>query len=195
MISIDDFLKNITINLVSRSNNLSHMYGCKECGYSGMLHRHGHYSRNVITLHQHLIIDIERFKCPTCNKTYSRLPCCLIPYFIYSFDVVVFCLYGAYSLSHKAAFLCNILHDINPNSFITTQSVSFFKRRFLSRLYLINSYFAGLDEFNYSMDLSASSLNDAADILLRKIYQFDASNSFKLSFFRQIHKYFMCPHI
>lgn len=195
MISIDDFLKNITINLVSRTNNLSHMYGCRTCSYSGMLHRHGHYSRNVITLHQHLLIDIQRFKCPSCNKTYSRLPCCLIPYFIYSFDVVLFCLYGAYSLSHKATLLCRILHDINPSSFITIQSVSFFKRRFLANIFLINSYFARHDKFNYSMDLSAFTLNDAADMLLHKIYHFDVSDSFNLCFFNQIRKHFMCPNI
>ncbi len=193
MISIDDFLKNITINLVSKANNFSHIYGCKACGYSGMLHRHGHYSRNVITLHQHIVIDIQRFKCPSCNKTYSRLPCCLIPYFIYSFDVVMFCLYGAYSLSHKATSLCKILHDINPNSFITIQSISFFKRRFQIGMHLTNSLFAQFDEFSYSMDLSDSSINDAANIILRKIYQLDASNSFNLCFFKRIHKHFMSP--
>jgi transposase-like protein len=193
MISIDGFLKNITTNLVLRANNFSHIYGCKACGYSGMLHRHGHYSRNVITFHQHLVIDIERFKCPSCNKTYSRLPCCLIPYFIYSFDVVMFCLYGVYSLSHKASTLCNILRDINPDSFITVQSVSFFKKRFLTGIHLTNSFFAIFNEFSYSMDLSEFPLNDATNILLRKIYQFDASNSFNLTFSRQIHKYFMSP--
>ena len=113
MISIDDFLKNITINLVSKLDELPRMYGCRACGYSGMLHRHGHYCRNVITLYQHFLVKIQRFKCPHCNKTYSNLPCCLIPNFIYSFDVVLFCLYGAYSLSHKTTSLCRLLRDIN----------------------------------------------------------------------------------
>jgi hypothetical protein len=76
-------------------------------------------------------IDIQRFKCPSCNKTYSRLPCCLIPYFIYSFDVVIFCLYCVYALANKAAYVCKLLHSINPYSFITPQSISFLKRDLL----------------------------------------------------------------
>ncbi len=127
-------------------------HGCDVCGYLGMLHRHGRYFRNVITLYQHIVIGVQRFKCPCCNKTYSRLPCCLIPYFVYSYDVVLFCLYKVYSLSHKASATCRLLHNINPDSFITVQSISFYKGRFLTCTHLINSFFASFDEFNYSYD-------------------------------------------
>ena len=191
MISIDNFLKNITMSLVFKGNNITHMYGCRVCGYSGMLHRHGHYSRNVVTLFQHFIIDIQRFKCPSCNKTYSCLPCCLIPYFIYSFDVVIFCLYCVYSLANKAAFVCKLLHSINHDSFITVQSVSFFKKRFIANLHLTNSFFAGFDSFSYSMDLTQFTPQQSASIILRKIYQFDSMQSFNFRFFNQMPKHFM----
>jgi len=191
MISINNFLKNITMGLVFKGYNISHMYGCKVCGYSGMLHRHGHYSRNVVTLFQHFTIDIQRFKCPSCSKTYSCLPCCLIPYFIYSFNVVSFSLYCVYPLANKAASVCKLLHNINPCSFITPQSISFFKKRFITNLHLTNSFFAGFDSFTFSMDLTQFSPQQSVCIVLKKIYQFDSLQSFNFSFFKLMPRYFM----
>ena len=191
MISIDNFLKNITMGLVFKGYNISHMYGCKVCGYSGMLHRHGHYSRNVVTLFQHFTIDIQRFKCPSCSKTYSCLPCCLIPYFIYSFNVVIFSLYCVYPLANKAASVCKLLHNINPCSFITPQSISFFKKRFITNLHFTNSFFAGFDSFTFSMDLTQFSPQQSVCIVLKKIYQFDSLQSFNFSFFKLMPRYFM----
>jgi len=191
MISINNFLKNITMGLVFKGYNISHMYGCKVCGYSGMLHRHGHYSRNVVTLFQHFTIDIQRFKCPSCSKTYSCLPCCLIPYFIYSFNVVIFSLYCVYPLANKAASVCKLLHNINPCSFITPQSISFFKKRFITNLHLTNSFFAGFDSFTFSMDLTQFSPQQSVCIVLKKIYQFDSLQSFNFSFFKLMPRYFM----
>jgi len=191
MISIDNFLKNITMSLIFKGNNIAHMYGCRICGYSGMLHRHGHYSRNVVTLFQHLSVDIQRFKCPSCNKTYSRLPCCLIPYFIYSFDVVIFCLYCVYALANKAAYACKLLHSINPYSFICHQSISFFKKRFISNLHFINSFFASFELFSFFMDLSQLTQHQSIIIVLKKIYLFDSIQSFNFNFFKIMPRYFM----
>jgi len=179
------------MGLVFKGYNISHMYGCKVCGYSGMLHRHGHYSRNVVTLFQHFTIDIQRFKCPSCSKTYSCLPCCLIPYFIYSFNVVIFSLYCVYPLANKAASVCKLLHNINPCSFITPQSISFFKKRFITNLHLTNSFFAGFDSFTFSMDLTQFSPQQSVCIVLKKIYQFDSLQSFNFSFFKLMPRYFM----
>jgi len=47
---------------------------CLECGFDGLLHRHGHYKRVVITLSDADIINIYRFKCPSCEKTYALKP-------------------------------------------------------------------------------------------------------------------------
>lgn len=119
MISIDNFSKNITKLLPLGEKNIQHMYGCRSCGYEGMLHRHGHYDRNVVTLTQHFVISIQRLLCPCCGKTYSLLPSFLIPYFIYTFDVVIFCLYCIYSLKKKSNYVCSILHDCNKQCFMS----------------------------------------------------------------------------
>jgi hypothetical protein len=49
---------------------------CPHCGYRGLLHRHGHYERAVITLSNKYSIVLYRFKCPcaSCLKTHSLKP-------------------------------------------------------------------------------------------------------------------------
>ena len=47
---------------------------CLECGFDGLLHRHGYYVRVVVTLSSADIIKIYRFKCPSCEKTYALSP-------------------------------------------------------------------------------------------------------------------------
>ncbi len=169
------------------------MFGCKSCGYTGMLHRHGSYSRNVITLHQHIVIRVQRFFCPSCTKTYSRLPSCLIPYFIYSFDVIIFCLYSTICLSHKIHNICCVLNQLNPSCFITKQSIWFFKRRLLSRLHLTNSFFVNFEPFQYDMDLTVFTSELACSIILRKIVKFDVTACFNFEFFTRMPKYFLSP--
>ncbi len=193
MISIDNFLRNITTNSLSVGENFYHMFNCKSCGYAGMLHRHGHYSRNVITLHQHLVIQIQRFLCPSCHKTYSRLPSCLIPYFIYSFDVIIFCLYSTFFLSQKIHKTCLILNELNPNCFISTESIKFFIKRYISCLDLTNSFFVNLEPFQYDMDLTAFTSDQAASIILCKIFKLDFASSFNFEFFTRMPKYFLSP--
>lgn len=167
------------------------MYGCPSCGYEGMLHRHGHYDRNVVTLYQHFIISIQRFLCPCCRKTYSLLPSFLIPYFIYTFDVVVFCLYSILQLQQKASHVCHILNDCNRQCFISIQSIYFFKKRLLSKAHIINSFFAAIDFFHYDSDLSMFSKDAAAAILIAKILRFDSSSSFNYEYFKKMPKYFL----
>jgi len=191
MIIIDSFLKNITINLLFRENNFIHIYGCRSCGYQGMLHRHGHYDRNVITLHEHFIYSVQRFKCPSCNKTYSRLPSALIPYFIYSFDVVIFCLYSSFSLTQKSNEICKFLNSCNKECFIRIQSITFFKTRFLSKINLVNSFFAGIDSFHWDSDLSKHSITIAANKILIKILHYDSSSYFNVDFFKSTQQYFL----
>lgn len=171
--------------------NIRHLYGCSNCGYKGMLHRHGHYNRNVITLTQHFMISIQRFKCPCCGKTYSLIPSFLIPYYIYTFDVVIFCLYCIFNLQKKSNYVCSILHDCNTKCFISIQSISFFKARFLSKINLINSFFAAIDSFHYDSNLSILSNDKAAAILLTKILNFNNSKCFNYEYFKRMPKYFL----
>ncbi|WP_369800217.1 DUF6431 domain-containing protein [Anaerosalibacter sp. Marseille-P3206] len=76
------------------------MYGCKFCGYEGMLHRHGYYSRNVITKHCIRRISILRVKCPSCGNTHAILPSFLIPYYQYSLEFIFKCLYLSFVLKN-----------------------------------------------------------------------------------------------
>lgn len=167
------------------------MYGCPSCGYRGMLHRHGFYERNIVTLQEHLVYRVQRFKCPSCNKTFSRLPSCLIPYFIYSFDVVIFCLYSVFNLSQKSKEICNFIRHCNSQCFMNIQSITFFKKRFISKINLVNSFFAGIDKFHYDSDLSSIELNKAAAVVLEKILRFDSCSFFNLEFFNKMPEYFL----
>lgn len=47
---------------------------CLGCGFQGIIHRHGHYTRMVVTLCNEYTIIIFRFKCPDCGETYSLKP-------------------------------------------------------------------------------------------------------------------------
>jgi len=191
MIIIDNFLKNITKGLLLEEKNIRHIYGCLSCGYEGMLHRHGHYHRNVVTLYEHFIISIQRFKCPSCGKTYSHLPSILIPYFIYSYDVVIFCLNSVFTLSKKATHISSYLRDLNNQCFISIQSICFFKKRFLSKIHAVNNFFAALDSFHYHSDLSVFETDRATSILLTKILSFDRDSSFNYEYFKRMPQYFM----
>lgn len=191
MISIDDISINITKNLHLGKKNIQHMYGCSCCGYEGMLHRHGHYDRNVVTLNSHFIISIQRFICPSCGKTYSLLPSFLIPYFIYSFDVVMYCLYAVFVFQKKATDICLNLHSLNRRCFINIQSISFFRKRFLSKINLINSFFISFDSFYYDSDLSVFSKNRAAFGIIMKIFDFNIHKSFNYEYFMRMPSYFL----
>ena len=169
------------------------MYGCPSCGYEGMLHRHGHYDRNAVTFHKHFIISIQRFLCPSCGKTYSILPSFLIPYFIYTFDVIVFCIYSTLKLRKTSTVLCYELRNLNKQSFISAQSICFFKKRFLSKLHLLNYFFAGIGSFHYDSDLCALSEDMAASVLITKILSFENPSSFNYEYFRYMPKYFLSP--
>lgn len=195
MISIDNFSENLSKLILLGEKNIQHMYGCPSCGYEGMLHRHGHYKRNVVTMHQHFVINVQRFLCPSCGKTYSLLPSFLIPYFIYTFDVVIFCLYSILVLQKTAGSVCSILRECNKQCFISIQSIYFFKKRFLLKLHIVNSFFAAIDLFHYDSDLSLFTKDKAAAILITKILRFNSSKSFNYEFFKRMPEYFLSLYI
>ena len=109
---INNFLKNITKYLnLEKEIYISPIYGCKSCGYEGMLHRHGYYSRNVITRHCIRRISILRVKCPSCGKTHAVLPSFLIPYYQYSLEFIFECLYLSFVLKNSYSKLLISLID------------------------------------------------------------------------------------
>lgn len=165
--------------------------GCKNCPYEGRLHCHGSYSRTVITCLQFFEIDIPRFICPKCGKTYSRLPCFLIPYYRYSYDFVLAALYYLFVLKLHACKTASLFRDINTECYISLQSVIFFKKRFLQNIYFINSFFSGFDGFYYSMDLSQLPLSLAGETIILKILKFELMESFNSIYFNLMSKHFL----
>ena len=47
---------------------------CLDCGFDGLLHRHDHYVREVVTLSAAYSITMYRFKCPACGETQTLRP-------------------------------------------------------------------------------------------------------------------------
>jgi hypothetical protein len=139
MIIVARFLSNITKNMILGNTKVHHIYGCRCCGYVGMLHRHGNYSRFVITLFQVFSMNIYRFKCPICKKIYSCLPHFLIPYFRYSYDFILFCLYYIIRLSKPINQCVCLLKETNHDCYISKQSITYFKKRFYSILPRVNT--------------------------------------------------------
>lgn len=187
MIIIAKLINNITKSLVSGNTGIvHHIYGCKQCGYVGMLHRHGHYSRFVITLFQVFSIDIIRFKCPVCKKTFSCLPHYLIPYFRYSYDFILFCLYYIIKLSKPMNQCACLLRANNYDCFISKQSIAYFRKRFFGVLPRVNSFFARFLEFYYDMDILKMPATEAARTIIVKILCFDSvKSSFNHSYFSE----------
>ena len=90
--------------------------GCSHCSYLGHLHRHGRYFRNLITFKSCHRVPIQRYKCPSCNKTCSIRPFFILPYFQYSFFVVFSILLQ--SLVLKYFYRLIIFNSLATNPFI-----------------------------------------------------------------------------
>lgn len=195
MIIIARFVGNITQNFILGKTNINVCkFGCKRCSYGGRLHRHGTYSRNVITISQIFQINIQRFKCPICKKTCSMLPSFLIPYFQYSFDLITITLYIVYTLYRTPSHVPALMKEIGSHCHISLQSILFYMKRFNSQKFRINSFFTAYDSFYYDVDIL--SLNDfvAAGILLKKIFLYNRFyGSFNLDYQMMFRNYFMSP--
>ena len=155
MINITKFKWNIHqyVNL-GKEIYIAPVFGCRSCGYIGRLHRHGYYSRNVITLHSSHRINVLRLKCPRlgCFKTYSMLPSFLIPYYQYSFDFIFTCLYFLFLLNTSYSKFASLLKQVDPNSTVTNSHLNHFKRRFKKELPFLNYFFAQFPDMYYQMD-------------------------------------------
>ena len=189
MIIITKSIKNITKYIkLGKANVFSVKYGCENCGYQGRLHRHGFYSRNVITCFSFHRISILRVKCPSCNKTYSLLPPFLIPYYQYSFDVIFLCLYISYVQKQSYQNIINYLHGLNPDLLLGISRISYYKKRMEKIIPLTNSFFANFQDYYYEM-------NDPTPVsLLKKIKYFrENPGNFNYTYFQTIPHYFFSP--
>jgi len=193
MVIIATFNKFITKSLLS-GNVFTHLApkGCRNCPYEGMMHRHGFYTRSVITCLQYFEIYVPRFICPKCGKTYSKLPCFLIPYYRYSYDFILASLYYLFVLKLPACKIPSIFNETNPHCYISLQSILLFKKRFLKDMHKINNVFTYYNDFYYSMDLSQLSLCQAASAIILKIVKFDLVHNFNTEYFKNTSDHLFC---
>lgn len=183
---ISSFLKNITKYLnLGKKIYISPIYDCKFCGYEGMLHRHGYYSRNVITRHCIERINILRVKCPSCSKTHSVLPSFLIPYYQYSLEFIFECLYLSFIVKDSYSKIANLFNGLNPEVSFNASNIYSFKKRMKENCSFISSFFANFNSFYYEMD------NPNAISILNKIKGFyDDVFDFNYIFFKTMPKHF-----
>lgn len=184
---IANCFKNITEYLdLGKETYKSPVYGCKFCGYEGMLHRHGYYSRNVITKYSFHRVNILRVKCPSCGKTHAVLPSFLIPYYQYSLGFIFECLYLSLVMKNSYSRIVDLFHSLNPYSSFTVSNVSSFKKRMKENKSIINSFFVNLEAFYYDMD------RPSVSSILKKIEKFPKDiQDFNSAFFKTMPRYFL----
>lgn len=125
---------NITITeytKLGKNNFFPSIHSCKNCSHSGKLHRHGFYQRSVITPNSVFDVVILRCKCPLCSKTYSVIPDFLIPYFGYSFKLIISSLIMMFHKNLSYSNIISLLRKINQSNYISFPSLSQFRKRFL----------------------------------------------------------------
>jgi predicted RNA-binding Zn-ribbon protein involved in translation (DUF1610 family) len=164
---ITNYFKNITEYLkLGKEIYISPIYGCKSCGYEGMLHRHGYYSRNVITKHYIKRINILRVKCPSCGKTHAILPSFLIPYYQYSLECIFECIYMSFAFKNSYSQIVDCFRALNPSLFLNSSNISSFRKRMTENKAITNSFFANFDDLYHDMN------NPSISSILDKIKNF-----------------------
>lgn len=178
MCIIDKSIKNITKYIQLGKENLAPIqYGCRNCGFEGRLHRHGVYYRNVITKLRITRIPIQRVKCPSCNKTYSVLPSFLVPYFQYSLQTILLCLFMGSLLDFSYGKILMSFHKVNPLSTLTPSHLRFWRKRFKGSLLNLHLFFAAYNDFYWDME------SPTPFIVLKKIKDFGKKDSLHACFF------------
>ncbi len=183
---ITSYFKNITRYLdLGKEIYISPIYGCKFCNYEGMLHRHGYYSRNVITKYSIYRINILRVKCPSCGKTHAVLPSFLIPYYQYSLEFIFECLYLSFVVKVSYSKIVDLFNSFNPDLSIKASNISSFKKRMKENKSVVNSFFVNFESLYYDMD------NPDPLSILEKVKAFPKDIfDFNSNFFKLMSKYF-----
>lgn len=187
---IANYFKSITKYLnLGKEIYTSPIYGCKFCGYEGMLHRHGYYSRNVITKYYIKRVNILRVKCPSCHKTHAVLPSFLIPYYQYSLDFIFECLYLSYVVKDSYSNIVEHFNISNPDLSFNASNISSFKKRMEENKSIVNSFFANFDFFYFGID------NPSISSILEKIEAFPEDIlEFNSTFFKMMPNYFFAKN-
>lgn len=195
MISITHFPDSIPEYVrKGKDNFFPPIYGCLCCSYNGKLHRHGFYPRNVISFSGNFTIYIARKICPVCGHTYSQIPDFLIPYFQYSYQVILTTLTLIFLKKLSYLQILNQLRQQN-SLFLSKQHLTFYRRRFTKSRFINHLFFAQKKEFYYDMDFNKFDLPQFLHSLTSKIHNFSKLyQNFNLSYFKIMPYYFFYPY-
>lgn len=185
MIIIASFINCIT-KFANSGNILAvPIIGCSHCSYLGHLHRHGRYFRNLITFKSCHRVPIQRYKCPSCNKTCSIRPFFILPYFQYSFFVVFSILLQSLVLKYSYRLIIFNSLATNPFSCISVSHIYFYCKRFRLccpgiKLFLVSS---GIFPYQDSCEAYAV-LTSIADLIWM-------GRNFPYEYHASFHRFFM----
>jgi hypothetical protein len=186
MISITRFQVIITTYAkLGKDNDFPVIFGCRNCGYEGKLHRHGFYQRYVITPYEVFKIFILRVKCPSCNKTYSLIPNFLIPHHQYCFEHIFLCLYYYFIKGYSYLAILDVFKALNPNTSFSTTNVYFIRKRMIDVAPYVNLFFANFDDMYFDME------KPSVSCIVGKIELFlEREKDFNLTYFDKMPTYF-----
>ena len=188
MIIIANFL-NCIISYAKAGNILCvPIRGCHNCPYEGYLHRHGSYSRNLITFNGCFRVSIQRYKCPCCCKTCSLRPFFILPYFQYSFFVIFSILLQSFVFKFSYIQILMTFSSINHLSLISISHLSFYTTRFKLCFPQVKLFLLSSGIFSPCPDGSNYDFSTAVVSIFSYIIQ---GNNFILKYHLSLHKHFM----
>jgi hypothetical protein len=145
---------------------------CPICTARVPLLRHGFYWRYVSGLDYEDRIPICRLKCPSCQRTISFLPACLLPYFQYDFSSIV----KALSFWFK-----------EKRTLVSRQLLLFYRKRFKAQFSKLIFFFR---DQGSKESLPSEEIEKAIKIL-DLVCAFPKANTLNEEGLKQINQYFM----
>ena len=180
---IDKFPNFIQRIIKNSGENFYHtVTGCSHCGYGGNLHRHGSYTRNIVSCEITTVINIQRVICPCCNKTHAIIPSDLIPYFQHTLNTISLLLELVYLKGLSYSKIINNFNKFNL-SFST------------AHIYLyINRFRNNIDNIAYYLRVYCNLFHDppvSGATILKSIFDNYKLNEFNNSYFYKSNNYFL----
>lgn len=141
---IIDNVPNFIQRIIKNSNDDFYIvvYGCRQCGYSGNLHRHACYYRTVICRDVTARVRIQRVICPCCGKTHAIIPSDLIPYYQHTLSTILNLLELIRIKKNSYSMVVDSFKKFNPSFSIAhiNQYIRRFQSNFKTILYYFRNY-------------------------------------------------------
>lgn len=177
--NIPNFIQRIIKN--SEDDFYTVVHGCRQCGYSGNLHRHACYFRTVICKEITARVRIQRVKCPDCGKTHAIIPSDLIPYYQHTLSTILDLLELIKVNKHSYSMVVNRFKKFNPSFSIA--HINQYIRRFESNFKTISYYFR-----NYLHSFSDPPISEAS-IVIESVNKYPLI--FNTNYFKNMPSYFL----